>query len=478
MKWSKKVLPVFLAATMMAGTACAIEGGDNQILPGVDTAVPGMMAKAWEDVQVLTVPYKNLESGEQLQMIICLPPENASENPAARPCIVMTRGSGLRAVTVNDFLGKENDQQLVRGMMLAKQGYVVAAVEFRGYTTEPVGSGTFPAALQDIRAAVRFLKANAETYGIDTEKFGSIGQSSGGYESGILGVTNGAWAVEVPEDAEGAAIGELYFSEADADAAIAAGKTVVKLDTAAGDVDPNAVNFNSAVTASVDLYGIAKIDEIGEGEFQHTLAANTAQEEVKFMTGEEVLEIWETPYVHTAANPYWYFDETDANELNMLFVHGTADTRVYPSSTEKFYNNCKANNVNAYRFLIPDAGHGGDRFGQDDLYTLLSDFYAENLKGENGNRVIVFPAQGGSITVSLNGEDVTETPWKLNNLSAQDKVTVQATADENSCFSGMVIETIDDNYVVETKTVYTSTVQFDGSACVNVTANFLDHKQR
>lgn len=468
----KKLLCLALLLCLAIPAAYAIEGGDNQVLPGTDVKLPANIAKQWDDVTVTVVPYKNLDNGTQLSMVICVPADNASENPAARPCIVYTRGSGLRAVTVNDFLGKPNDMQLVRCVMLAKQGYVAAAVEFRGYTTEPAGTGTFPAALQDVRAAVRFLKANAAEYGIDVEKFGVMGQSSGGYEAGILGVTNGAWAVEVIEDVKGGAMGELYFSEKEADEAIAAGKNVLKLDTAAGDISPEAVNFNSAVIAAVDYYGIAKIDEIGTGEFQHTLAANTAQEEVKFMTGSDTTEIWDTPYVHTAANPFWYIDETDANTLSMLFIHGLADTRVYPSNTENFFALAKENNVKAYRFLIPGAGHGGDRFTEDDTNTLLLDFFAEALKGISGNRVMVYPAEGGEVKISLNGEDVTDAPWKLSNLSASDKITVEAVAGEGATFNGLSIETIGDDYAVETKTVYTPVYEFTGEACVNVIPSF------
>lgn len=424
MKKTLAMLFTLLLTLILTYTAFAIQGGDNQILPGTATMLPATMSVQWEDVTITVVPFKKLESGAQLSMVICIPPDNANEDPSTRPCIIMTRGSGYRAVTVSDFLDKPNDQQLVRAIMLAKQGYVVAAVEFRGYTTEPVGSGTFPAALQDVRAGVRFLKANATEYGIDTEKFGVIGQSSGGYQSGILGVTNGIWAVEVVEDIAGGAMGEIYYSEADADAAINAGKNILKLDTAAGDIHPEAVNHNSEVIATIVLYGIAKIDEIGTGDFQHTLAANTSQEEVKFMTGRDDIEIWDTPYVHTASNPFWYINETDAEKLSLLFVHGLADTRVYPSNTENFFNLAKDNNITAYRFLLPEAGHGGDRFSQDDLNTLYLDFFDETLKGYYGNRVIICPAINGNISVALNDVDVTKTPWMLNNLTAEDKITV------------------------------------------------------
>ena len=182
----------------------------------------------------------------------------------------------------------------------------------------------------------------------------------------------------------------------------AEGKNVVKLDTSAGDLLDTAKNFNSEVVCSIDLYGLAALAEIGGKDTPHTLADGNAQEEVKFMTATENYEIWDTPYVHTPANPYWYLDDQDAEKITILFLHGTGDNRVPPYSTEKFFGLTTEKGIPSYRFLIPGAAHGSPRFMQDDTSTLFMDFFDENLQGYTGNRVTILPNEGGAFEVKLN----------------------------------------------------------------------------
>ncbi|MDR1588941.1 MAG: prolyl oligopeptidase family serine peptidase [Oscillospiraceae bacterium] len=66
---------------------------------------------------------------------------------------------------------------LPRAIEIAGKGYVVALVEYR-----PTDIGaTFPAQCEDVKAAIRFMQANAETYKIDTERVAIWGDSSGGH---------------------------------------------------------------------------------------------------------------------------------------------------------------------------------------------------------------------------------------------------------------------------------------------------------
>lgn len=59
---------------------------------------------------------------------------------------------------------------------LARSGFVVASVEYR--TTN---EGCFPIQLQDVKAGIRYLRALSDRYNIDTERFGVMGESAGGY---------------------------------------------------------------------------------------------------------------------------------------------------------------------------------------------------------------------------------------------------------------------------------------------------------
>ena len=64
---------------------------------------------------------------------------------------------------------------------LAARGYVAATISYR-----LSGEAPFPAAIHDCKAAVRFLRANAKEFGIDTENIGAIGLSAGGHLTALL----------------------------------------------------------------------------------------------------------------------------------------------------------------------------------------------------------------------------------------------------------------------------------------------------
>ena len=65
-------------------------------------------------------------------------------------------------------------------------GFAVASVDFRQST-----EARFPAQVHDIKAAIRYLRANAPTYGYRADKIAIAGDSSGGHLAALVGVTNG-----------------------------------------------------------------------------------------------------------------------------------------------------------------------------------------------------------------------------------------------------------------------------------------------
>lgn len=69
---------------------------------------------------------------------------------------------------------------------LASEGFVVASLEYR-----LSGEAAFPAQLQDARAAIRFLKANAGTYGLDPARVGVWGGSAGGHLTALTALSCG-----------------------------------------------------------------------------------------------------------------------------------------------------------------------------------------------------------------------------------------------------------------------------------------------
>ena len=72
------------------------------------------------------------------------------------------------------------------GWMLARSGFVTASVSYR-FTDEAV----FPAQIHDVKAAVRFLRANAPRWGIDPERIGIWGHFAGGHLAALAAVSEG-----------------------------------------------------------------------------------------------------------------------------------------------------------------------------------------------------------------------------------------------------------------------------------------------
>ncbi len=69
---------------------------------------------------------------------------------------------------------------------LAQRGYVAVTVEHRLSNEKK-----YPALIHDLKASVRWLRANAVRFGIDEKRIGAVGGSSGGHLVALLGVTNG-----------------------------------------------------------------------------------------------------------------------------------------------------------------------------------------------------------------------------------------------------------------------------------------------
>lgn len=75
--------------------------------------------------------------------------------------------------------------------VLAAHGFVTASISYR-FSDEAI----FPAQLHDVKAAIRFLRANAARWGIDPERIGIWGHSAGGHLAALAAVSEGVPALE------------------------------------------------------------------------------------------------------------------------------------------------------------------------------------------------------------------------------------------------------------------------------------------
>ncbi len=99
-------------------------------------------------------------------------------NPNRFPAVVDVPGSG--------WSGAEGYNHIPQMVDLARRGYVVACVGYRGTYKDDV---RFPAAVQDVKEAVRFLRANADEFLVDTDRIALLGDSSGGNTVAMAALT-------------------------------------------------------------------------------------------------------------------------------------------------------------------------------------------------------------------------------------------------------------------------------------------------
>lgn len=103
--------------------------------------------------------------------------------PGLLPGVICIHGGGW-------FKGSpESHANLAMG--LAARGFVVANISYR-----LSGEAPFPAAIHDCKAAVRWMRANAEQHGLDPERIGAIGLSAGGHLTALLATSDGVAELE------------------------------------------------------------------------------------------------------------------------------------------------------------------------------------------------------------------------------------------------------------------------------------------
>lgn len=94
------------------------------------------------------------------------------------PAVLVIHGGGWRS--------GNRSQHIPLAQQLAQRGFVAITVEYR-LSTEAL----YPAAVYDLKAAIRWIRAHAQKYNIDTRKIAALGYSAGGQLAALLGTTNG-----------------------------------------------------------------------------------------------------------------------------------------------------------------------------------------------------------------------------------------------------------------------------------------------
>ncbi len=259
-------------------------------------------------VQALrNLPY--VANGHELQRLdIFLP-----EKPAGRlPLIVWIHGGGWA-------WGSKEDCPCVP---LVAKGYAVAAINYR-FSQHAL----FPAQIEDCKAAIRWLRANAAKYHIDPDHIGVWGSSAGGHLVALLGTTGGRKEFE--------------------------GKD--------GNLDQS-----SRVQCVVDWCGPAEMLTMGK-------LADKPDTVVAKLIGGPVQDNQEKA---RAASPLTYVSKDSAP---FLIMHGDKDDTVPLAQSEKLTAALKKAGVEVQLCVIKGNGHGGPGFTSPESWKLIEDFFAKHL---------------------------------------------------------------------------------------------------
>ncbi len=247
----------------------------------------------------------------ELKLDLALPGEGAGPFPA----VVCIHGGGWQGGSRQD-LAKTIE-------VLAGRGYAAATISYR-----LVPKATFPAQIEDCKAAIRWLRANAEKHHIRADRIGVVGFSAGGHLCCLLGTT-------AAKDG---------------------------LEGSGGNPDQS-----SRVQAVVSFFGPTDF----------TTRTWSADLETKLLVPFVGASFDDKPELYRRLSPIVYVSK-DAPPF--LFFHGTEDTLVSPRHSEALAEKLRAAGVSAKVVLLQGEGHGwrGDKLLQS--VEQMVAFFDEQLK--------------------------------------------------------------------------------------------------
>jgi acetyl esterase/lipase len=177
------ILAVALLASCCLAEAAEPRVGSSPVLddryPERRTAFPG------DVVGFADLTYSSLAGYRPLILDLYKPARSSQ----ALPLVIYLHGGGWQGGHTRHSGAFEDWPGVLAS--IAARGYVVASVEYR-----LSGEAPFPAAVQDVKAAIRWLRAHAAQYGIDKSRAVVWGGSAGGQLAALVGASCGAAALE------------------------------------------------------------------------------------------------------------------------------------------------------------------------------------------------------------------------------------------------------------------------------------------
>jgi acetyl esterase/lipase len=267
-----------------------------------------------EGVKVLrNLPY--VEGGhERNRLDLYLPDKTDKPDKAEgrRPLIVWIHGGA--------WLAGSKDR--CPAVFLVPKGYAVASVNYRLSQ-----HALFPAQIEDCKAAIRWLRANAGKYHLDPDHVGVWGASAGGHLVAMLGTAGG----------------------------------VKELEGKGGNLDQS-----SRVQCVVDWFGPSDLPTMGGGH------NNPDSPEARLIGGT----VRQNPEKARKASPLTYVSKDSAP---FLIMHGDRDNLVPLGQSESLAAALKKAGVEAKLVVVKGNGHGGPGFNSPANRKLIEEFFAAHL---------------------------------------------------------------------------------------------------
>jgi len=211
--------------------------------------------------------------------------------------------------------------------MLGPKGIAIVSIDYR-----LSGAAQWPAQIQDCKAAIRWIRANASTYHFNTNEIGCAGMSAGGHLVAFLGTSGGVGSYTV-------------------------GSSTMDLE---GSVGGNS-SYSSKVQCVLDMYGPTDFLTMSGNCPQNNPAVSTIDHNGATSPEASLLgaAIQTVPDKCALANPITF---VDANDPPFLILHGSSDALV-PCCNSMLLDTALAhayasNHREAKMYLLSGQGHG------------------------------------------------------------------------------------------------------------------------
>ncbi len=266
------------------------------------------------------LPYAHLSPAQKLDIYW------PAEGDGPFPVIVSIHGGAFMG-------GDKRDVQITPTLEGLERGYAVVGVNYR-----MSGEAKFPALVLDVKAAIRWIRANAATYLLDPAKIAVWGGSAGGYQALMAGVTAGV-----------AELDDLSLGN----------------PAQSSDVQAVVAWFPPTNFLLMD----AQLVESGlsAGDVEDHSAANSPE---SLLLGRKITDI---PELVRAANPETYIRP---GAPPMLIQHGLLDDTVPYQQSATFAATARAilGAAHVTLDLFPEARHGDPAFGAPENVAKVLDF--------------------------------------------------------------------------------------------------------